>query len=1250
MDFLFKDRGSGKRAIKPSKEAEHLEALIPEHESDDSDFELEKHKGENSDHESDSDGGKSATDDSSSSDSDDSGDSDNDSPNEDEVLRLKSNMTTQELISLAQRQSQTNTGSAAPQFSVKVCGTCLRSNSDHSNEIVECDSCGVSVHEACYGIQEGGSIASNASAASTEPWFCEPCMAGVYQPHCEVCPNIGGIYKETDVGNWVHLVCALYIPQISFFDPERITRATLFELNYQSWGKRACSLCKDLKFARTGLCIECDVGMCRQYFHVTCAQEAGLLSEPSAEDSEQFFGHCKAHSDKELIKKRKKNWLSHQLNYRQRGATIQAERALEGEAKKGKESASQRNNRKLKRCRERWVSAREGDSWVPTQKMPRLLLTSSKAIRKFQRKAELHEWNVEAMEEEEYNKQVVAEIRRKWHIQPAWTVEYVAYYHDRGVRIKEYQENLAGTVMLNNQLREEDDETCLQYRRMMADSDTGRVAGQEMKAKIQLYKDLLVKFDPLGRGMSRTKSPVKMTSPVIENHTTNTSSTTRRPKEKPISPRKARGAVCLHTCELCKLSSDQHLLAHCDVCKMHYHLGCMSPPLTKMPKKTKQWGWQCSECDKEPEMHPISYTPQIDIDAPRSSRNRGPPKANNLLCDSDVESAVIRDGPDIEFASETLKKHERKGIKASNLEKSEVKEDDKNTQPNDNTPSPAITSPPPTPAVKTPAKSGRKRGRPTTSSGKTENQENVSPPVKARRGRKPKASLTSASPSTPVSQPVTTVTVLEPVDSVVPPTDNGSSDPPKTPPHELPPNLPPKKLFKSKATLKEVSSPPNDSTNFKNWLDAKLSPTKPLSDPTSVPLPLPNGLGPDGKKHLNDELSRTEDTPEAAPTVIKVRLEPSGANCDASDDSSGDEASPDKSSSHASFQSEKDDRDVMKAEAKKERKRLKREEKEKRREERRKKKMMRTQEMEVDIVEDPDIEEDEDCCVVRIAPKPIKIKIKPITKPPDESPAPAPDFAIVTEEATPQQKPEQNNISVPPNHVNNRPPTSPVTHMHPKKKIAHMDSLVNNYPIVNNLIHSTLNTFPTQPLTINLPNKPSESTNSSSASSLSSSVSRSTTPTQNMIPTKSSSTPPLITTINLKGGSSPAIQPATARNGVADRQYSTDVEILDNEDPSSSPNHQDSTSEQQTPPSSRERPKRTPNGENAVRRGRDARTKCDVCLGEGNNGNLVRCDECLRCYHFGCLNPPVKKTPKVSGWAWSCSECVPSDEDKGWHL
>ena len=193
---------------------------------------------------------------------------------------------------------------------------------------------------------------------------------------------------------------------------------------------------------------------------------------------------------------------------------------------------------------------------------------------------------------------------------------------------------------------------------------------------------------------------------------------------------------------------------------------------------------------------------------------------------------------------------------------------------------------------------------------------------------------------------------------------------------------------------------------------------------------------------------------------------------------------------------------------------------------------------------------------------------------------------------------------MPQNHVNNsRPagPPSPVTHMHPKKKIAHMDSLVNNYPVVNNLIHSTLNTFQTQPLSVNLSTKTSESTNSSSASSLSSSVS--TTPTQNAMPTVTSSTPPLITTINFKPENTSSMLPT---NGVSDRQNCTDVEIIDDVDGTQSPNHQGLHPQVQTPPSSRERPKRTPNSENSSRKGKDARTKCDVCQGDGTNANLVR--------------------------------------------
>jgi hypothetical protein len=65
---------------------------------------------------------------------------------------------------------------------------------------------------------------------------------------------------------------------------------------------------------------------------------------------------------------------------------------------------------------------------------------------------------------------------------------------------------------------------------------------------------------------------------------------------------------------------------------------------------------------------------------------------------------------------------------------------------------------------------------------------------------------------------------------------------------------------------------------------------------------------------------------------------------------------------------------------------------------------------------------------------------------------------------------------------------------------------------------------------------------------------------------------------------------------------------------------------------------------------KDVRRQCDKCETPGGNINLVRCDECKRCYHFGCLNPPLKKNPKVPGYGWHCNECDPSDRDSDWNL
>ncbi len=67
---------------------------------------------------------------------------------------------------------------------ILVCSVCLGDISRSDDEIVDCDSCGISVHEGCYGIvsDDNESVHSNTSSASTEPWFCDPCKANVKNP------------------------------------------------------------------------------------------------------------------------------------------------------------------------------------------------------------------------------------------------------------------------------------------------------------------------------------------------------------------------------------------------------------------------------------------------------------------------------------------------------------------------------------------------------------------------------------------------------------------------------------------------------------------------------------------------------------------------------------------------------------------------------------------------------------------------------------------------------------------------------------------------------------------------------------------------------------------------------------------------------------------------------------------------------------------------------------------------------------
>ena len=79
---------------------------------------------------------------------------------------------------------------------------------------------------------------------------------------------------------------------------------------------------------------------------------------------------------------------------------------------------------------------------VPTQKMPRLLTTSASAVRRLRQKAILMDVDVEAEEVRESQLNALTDLPRKWHLAPAFSVEYIAYVIDRERRISHLREQV----------------------------------------------------------------------------------------------------------------------------------------------------------------------------------------------------------------------------------------------------------------------------------------------------------------------------------------------------------------------------------------------------------------------------------------------------------------------------------------------------------------------------------------------------------------------------------------------------------------------------------------------------------------------------------------------------------------------------------------------------------------------------------------------------------------------------------------
>ncbi|KAH0836797.1 hypothetical protein J3R83DRAFT_8562 [Lanmaoa asiatica] len=179
-----------------------------------------------------------------------------------------------------------------------TCAICDDSEGENSNAIVFCDGCNLAVHQVqdCYGvpyIPEG-------------QWLCRKCTVSPENPvSCIFCPNEAGAFKQTTLGDWAHLLCAIWIPETRvanevFMEP--ITGSD--KIPKQRW-KLKCSICG----VREGACIQCTKTSCFLAFHATCARKEKLLMPmKSTQGSEPvtLTCYCEKHLSKEQAEARLK--------------------------------------------------------------------------------------------------------------------------------------------------------------------------------------------------------------------------------------------------------------------------------------------------------------------------------------------------------------------------------------------------------------------------------------------------------------------------------------------------------------------------------------------------------------------------------------------------------------------------------------------------------------------------------------------------------------------------------------------------------------------------------------------------------------------------------------------------------------------------------------------------------------------------------------------------------------------------------
>ncbi|KAJ3040011.1 putative PHD type zinc finger protein with BAH domain-containing protein [Rhizophlyctis rosea] len=184
------------------------------------------------------------------------------------------------------------------------CAVCREFYQYEGNPLVWCSGCWMRVHKDCYGVQS-----AEVGQKPHQTFRCERCK-NIEKPEssliykCVLCPTTDAPretpLKRTVGNNWVHVSCAIWMPEVRFGNVQTLDGVECIGLIDRKRWSQMCTICQ----TPGGACVTCAERNCNVAFHVSCGLNAGYeltmeVGKGKARNGEVMaVAHCGVHDSR----------------------------------------------------------------------------------------------------------------------------------------------------------------------------------------------------------------------------------------------------------------------------------------------------------------------------------------------------------------------------------------------------------------------------------------------------------------------------------------------------------------------------------------------------------------------------------------------------------------------------------------------------------------------------------------------------------------------------------------------------------------------------------------------------------------------------------------------------------------------------------------------------------------------------------------------------------------------------------------